>query len=75
MRLFRLRNDLQVSGASAAEVWAALRDVGEVHRRVAPGFVKDCRMDGEARVVTFGHGLWYGSPTCCRTRRRPRRAR
>ena len=41
----------------AAKAWDALRDVGEVHTRVAPGFVRQCRMDGEARVVTFGNGL------------------
>lgn len=38
-------------------VWDALRDVGMVHVRVAPGFVTDCRMDGEARIVTFANGL------------------
>jgi hypothetical protein len=43
--------------ASAAEAWDAIRDVGEVHRRVVPGFVRDCRMDGEARVVSFANGL------------------
>jgi carbon monoxide dehydrogenase subunit G len=43
--------------APAAEVWDALRDVGQVHRRLAPGFVTDCRMDGEARVITFANGL------------------
>src|SRR4051812_35992998 len=42
----------------SARVWEALRDVGEVHRRIAPGFVKDCRMEGtEARIVTFANGL------------------
>lgn len=41
----------------AGKAWDALRDVGEVHRRVAPGFVKECRMDGDARVITFGNGL------------------
>jgi hypothetical protein len=38
-------------------VWDALRDVGAVHRRVAPGFLTDCRMDGEARIVTFANGM------------------
>jgi carbon monoxide dehydrogenase subunit G len=42
--------------AGADTVWQALRAVGEVHR-FAPGFVTDCRMDGEARVVTFANGL------------------
>jgi hypothetical protein len=43
--------------ASADEAWDAIRDVGEVHRRLVPGFVRDCRMDGEARVVSFANGL------------------
>ena len=38
-------------------VWDALRDVGEVHRRLAPGFVTQCRLEGNARAVTFGNGL------------------
>src|SRR2546428_2324247 len=46
-----------IVNASAAEAWDAIRDVGEVHRRVVPGFVRDCRMDGEARVVSFADGL------------------
>ena len=44
-------------GAPANLVWDALRDVGEVHRRVVPGFVTDCRMEGEARIVTFFNGM------------------
>ena len=45
--------------ASPETVWNALRDVGALHRRLAPGFVTDVRMedDGRARVVTFGNGL------------------
>jgi hypothetical protein len=38
------------------DVWAAVRDFGAVHRRVAPGFVLDARLDGDARVVTFANG-------------------
>jgi carbon monoxide dehydrogenase subunit G len=41
----------------ADEVWAAVRDVGEVHRRLAPGAVTDVRLDGDARVVTFSNGM------------------
>jgi carbon monoxide dehydrogenase subunit G len=37
-------------------VWDAVRDVGAIHRRLAPGFVTDVRMDGDARIVTFGNG-------------------
>jgi carbon monoxide dehydrogenase subunit G len=43
--------------ARAEDVWAVLRDVGAVHLRLAPGFVTDTRLDGEARVVTFANGL------------------
>lgn len=41
----------------AGKAWDALRDVGEVGRRLAPGFVRECRMEGEARLITFGNGL------------------
>jgi carbon monoxide dehydrogenase subunit G len=37
-------------------VWAAVRDVGAVHQRLAPGFVVDTRLEGDSRVVTFGNG-------------------
>jgi hypothetical protein len=37
-------------------VWAAVRDFGAVHRRLAPGFVLDTQLDGEARIVTFANG-------------------
>ena len=44
-------------GADPAAVWNALRDVGAIHTRLAPGFVTDVRLEGEARVVTFGNGF------------------
>lgn len=40
----------------AEAVWAALRDVGAVHTRLAREFVTDCRMDGRERIVTFANG-------------------
>jgi carbon monoxide dehydrogenase subunit G len=43
--------------AAPEDVWAAVRDVGAVHERLAPGFVIDTRLDGGARVVTFANGL------------------
>jgi hypothetical protein len=43
--------------ARPEDVWAAVRDVGALHQRLVPGFVIDCRMDGEARIVTFGNGM------------------
>jgi carbon monoxide dehydrogenase subunit G len=35
------------------DVWAAVRDFGAVHQRLAPGFVIDARLEGNARIVTF----------------------
>ena len=43
--------------ARPEDVWAAVRDVGAVHQRLAPGFVTDVRLDGDARIVTFANGL------------------
>jgi len=37
-------------------VWDAFADVGQVHTRLAPGFVTDCRLEEGARVVTFFNG-------------------
>ena len=42
--------------ARPEDVWAAVRDFGAVHRRLAPGFVTDTRLDGDARIVTFHNG-------------------
>ena len=44
--------------ARPEDVWDAVRDVGNIHRRLCPGFLTDCRMDGpDARIVTFGNGM------------------
>jgi len=42
--------------ARPEDAWAAVRDFGAVHRRLAPGFVLDVRLDDDARVVTFANG-------------------
>ncbi|QPF84527.1 SRPBCC family protein [Bradyrhizobium genosp. L] len=42
--------------APADHVWDALRDFGAVHTRLAPGFVTDTKLDGDARIVTFANG-------------------
>ena len=54
------------------EVWAAVRDFGAVHRRLAPGFVVDSRLDGDARIVTFHNGTVAREPLvdCDNERRR-----
>ena len=51
-----IRRDIYIK-ASAESTWAAIRDVGAVHTRLAPGFVVDTRLEEGARVVTFGNGL------------------
>ena len=43
--------------ARAEDIWDTVRDVGSIHRRLAPGFVVDTRIEGDARIVTFGNGL------------------
>ena len=42
--------------ADPEDVWAAVRDFGAVHQRLAPGFVTDARLEGDARIVTFHNG-------------------
>jgi hypothetical protein len=39
------------------DVWAAVRDFGAVHQRLAPGFVIDGHLDGDVRVLTFHNGM------------------
>jgi hypothetical protein len=43
--------------APAAAVWDAVADFGAVHRRFAPGFVVDTKLEPGARIVTFANGL------------------
>ena len=51
-----IRREMLVE-ADPKEVWDAIRDVGAVHTRLAPGFVVDTRLEEGARVVTFANGL------------------
>ena len=44
-------------GAGPDAVWDAVRDIGAVHTRFAPGFVVDVAMEEGARLVTFANGL------------------
>jgi hypothetical protein len=50
-----LRKEIHID-APVSLVWGALRDVGALHTKLVPGFVTDTRMDGRARIVTFGNG-------------------
>ena len=38
-------------------VWDAIRDVGAIHRRLVPGFVVDCKLEADSRIVTFANGM------------------
>lgn len=52
-----IRKEIRVD-ARPEDVWGAIRDVGAIHRRLAPGFVTDTRLEGDAaRVVTFANGF------------------
>jgi carbon monoxide dehydrogenase subunit G len=46
-----------VIDAAPETVWDALRDVGALHERLAPGFVTDVKLEPGARVVTLGNGM------------------
>ena len=37
--------------------WDAIRDVGAIHKRLVPGFVVDCKLEGDSRIVTFANGM------------------
>jgi polyketide cyclase/dehydrase/lipid transport protein len=50
-----IHNDILLP-ASAHDVWDAVRDFGALHRRLAPGFVTACQLDGDTRIVTFANG-------------------
>jgi hypothetical protein len=56
-----LHEEIEV-GASAEEVWSAVRDVGALHTRLVPGFVVDTKLEGETRIVTFGNGMVVREP-------------
>lgn len=43
--------------AHADAVWDAVHDFGAVHQRLNPGFVVDCKLDGNSRILTFHNGV------------------
>jgi hypothetical protein len=51
-----IRNEVLLQ-TTAAEVWDALRDFGALHTRLVPGFVTDCKLEGDERIVTFANGM------------------
>jgi carbon monoxide dehydrogenase subunit G len=51
-----IRKEIRIA-APADRVWDALKDVGALHTRLVPGFVKDTHLEGNTRSVTFGNGM------------------
>ena len=51
-----IHREIQVR-RSRDDVWDAVRDVGAIHKRLVPGFVVDCRLEGDSRHLTFGNGM------------------
>ncbi|MFN7983632.1 MAG: SRPBCC family protein [Vicinamibacterales bacterium] len=51
-----IRRDVELQ-ADPRAVWAALCAVGEIHTRLARGFVTMTELDGNDRVVHFANGL------------------
>jgi hypothetical protein len=49
-------------GASPDAAWDAIRDIGAIHTRLAPGFVADTKLEPGARVVTFVNGMVIREP-------------
>lgn len=52
-----IRKDIPLS-APPDHVWDVIRDIGAIHKRLAPGYVVDTRVEegGAARIVTFANG-------------------
>ncbi|WP_371781044.1 SRPBCC family protein [Streptosporangium subroseum] len=45
-----------VINSSPEQVWAAIRDVGAVHRRLLPNRVADTRIEGDIRILIYPDG-------------------
>ena len=51
-----IQKEIEIEG-SKDFVWDAIRDVGAIHKRLVPGFVIDCKLEGDWRTVTFVNGM------------------
>ena len=51
-----IRKEIRIS-AAVERVWDALKDVGALHTKLVPGFVKDTVLEGNSRVVVFSNGM------------------
>jgi uncharacterized protein YndB with AHSA1/START domain len=50
-----IRKEIRIE-ASPEQVWAAVRDVGAVHRRLVPGYTADTRIEGDTRLLLLSNG-------------------
>ncbi|MDP3853885.1 SRPBCC family protein [Phenylobacterium sp.] len=50
-----IRKEITVA-VSADLAWSVLREAGEAHKAFA-GVLTDCRLEGDARIVTFANGM------------------
>jgi Polyketide cyclase / dehydrase and lipid transport len=51
-----VRREIEVA-RSRSVVWDAVRDVGKIHTRLVPGFVVECRLEGNSRIIKFANGM------------------
>lgn len=51
-----VRTEIHIN-ASPNTVWAAVRDVYQVDKRLVPGLVTAVQRDGDVRIVTFANGF------------------
>jgi hypothetical protein len=51
-----IRREITIE-ARPEQVWDAVRDIGAIHTRLAPGFVVDTVLEEGARLVTFANGM------------------
>lgn len=61
-----------VTDATPESVWDAVRDIGALHTRLAPGFVVETRLVPGGRLVTFSNGMTVEEPivSCSESLRR-----
>ena len=51
-----VQRELEIN-QSRSVIWDAVRDVGAIHRRLVPGFVMECTLEGDSRLLTFANGM------------------
>ena len=52
--------DLKVPSSVA---WDAIRDIGNVHKRLVPGYAQEIAIDGSTRILKMWNGWGYSAMT------------